>query len=256
MVAGGEDMNRIRPFVDDSDPQFLLQGTLEKESVSPVPSPLSLLGPSYKRRFFRLTSSEVIYYTAVSRCSWGYVPIDERGRFPWRLVTEVVEDVGGGRENEFELWVTNAENSRYPGRNHKRRDEGYARVYKLRAMDGEVKEAWLDVIRRYKTNLGRLLAAGDDWDEEEIMSTSSMLSMKAAELREACLPSAKYSVKPGRKLPKGIVQGGRERNEMNSMNDRRHMTVYTKPGKGANESKDEGGGQIPDQPKNCGCSVS
>ena len=105
----------------------------------------------------------------------------------------------------------------------------------------------------YKTNLGRLLAFGDDWDTLSLMSESSMLAFKAAELREACMPTAKYTVKKGRK-----IKGGRDRNEMNNMEDRRHMSVFTQQqtskdvkgeGEGGRENKVE-------QTKNCGCEIS
>ena len=112
--------------------------------------------------------------------------------------------------------MTNAENNRYPGRNHPKKDAEFARVYKFRAVDEEVKGEWVRLIgevmegkhstledmrsrgrggagggedgdegegKLFKTNLARLLRRGDDWDEEGLLSEEDMLTLKAEEVR-------------------------------------------------------------------------
>ncbi|GMI25862.1 hypothetical protein TeGR_g4803, partial [Tetraparma gracilis] len=218
-----------RPF---SDEKYLIQGTLEKESVG-------LLHSSYKRFFFRLSKTDLVYYTSVSQCSWGYVPIDERGVVPVRLVTRLDENPVDAKNkplgpNVFILYVTNAENNRYPGRNHSRPDKEFERVYKLQAMDADVKRMWCEMLQKcmagefntiedlakrynhaqpkdstssdsskeYKTNLGRLCGGGDDWDELNIMAEEEMLRQKEQELRDAVNAKAKkYNVRGSNKLP-------------------------------------------------------
>jgi hypothetical protein len=80
-----------------------------------------------------------------------------------------------------------------------------------------------------------------------------MLAFKAAKLREACETTAKYTVKKGRK-----VKGGWYGNEMNNMEDRRHMSVFTQQQTGKDvKGEGEGGRENKvEQPKNCGCEIS
>ncbi|GMI16554.1 hypothetical protein TrLO_g715 [Triparma laevis f. longispina] len=283
------DMQKIKPFSDPTTPKYLLQGTIEKETVSGSGSVggLNALTGGYKRRFFRLTKTSLTYYTKVQSCSYGFVPLDERGCIPINLITRL--DVGGGG-GYFEVWVTNAENCRYPGRNHGKKDPEFARVYKLKAMDEEVKETWCSMLKdvmdgkyrtiedmqrrgggfgeeekkegeegekEYKTNLTRLLKMGDDWDELKLMSEEEMLRIKAEQLAKQCnAVTKKYKVKgklqPGAGMPPPAPNEHKP-NEANSMKEKRHMTVVTEaPGGGdtveEGDAKPGAGG--------CGCVVS
>jgi len=91
-----------QPFTNFQSPSFLIQGTLEKESVG-------LLTSAFKRFFFRMDSTNLTYYTSVQACSWGFVPIDERGVIPIALITRLEETpvttAAKTKETEFELYV-------------------------------------------------------------------------------------------------------------------------------------------------------
>tara|TARA_B110000971_G_C19762657_1_gene387157 strand:+ start:81 stop:416 length:336 start_codon:yes stop_codon:yes gene_type:complete len=90
-------------FHDKNQPEFILQGTLEK---------LAGAGkvPLYHPRYFRLTKHELCYYSKFVESDWGKVPIDERGLIPLHLITSVDEHPA---ERIFDLWVTNKDNNRY-----------------------------------------------------------------------------------------------------------------------------------------------
>jgi hypothetical protein len=253
------DLKNIRPFTNSQNPNYLIQGTLEKESVG--------LLTSFKRFFFRLDKENLVYYTKVEACAWGFVPIDERGSVPIRLITRLVEDPIDAkglpkRKTEFEVYVTNAENNRYPGRNHAKKDSDYERVYKFNAMDVSVKTLWCGIIRdclsgkfnsladlsnrfakkqrslnkdnngKFKTNLARLCRGGDDWDDVPLMAEQDMLKAKEAELKAIYEGKIKkYVVKKAKNLPLKvkIAENVHLPNDMNAMNDRRHMTVAEQP---------------------------
>eukprot|EP00519_Triparma_laevis_P012868 CAMPEP_0182502442 /NCGR_PEP_ID=MMETSP1321-20130603/13361_1 /TAXON_ID=91990 /ORGANISM="Bolidomonas sp., Strain RCC1657" /LENGTH=296 /DNA_ID=CAMNT_0024707343 /DNA_START=137 /DNA_END=1024 /DNA_ORIENTATION=+ len=277
------DMQKIKPFEDPTTPKFLLQGTIEKETVSGSGGVggLKALTSGYKRRFFRLTKSSLTYYTKVQACSWGFVPLDERGCIPINLITRMDVDPVNAKgvspgPTHFNIWVTNAENNRYPGRNHAKKDAEFARVYKFKAMDEEVKETWCrmlqdvldgkyrtieDMQRRgmgeekkgeedddeekeYKTNLTRLLKMGDDWDDLKLMSEEEMLRIKAEELDKVCnAVTKKYKVKG--KLMKGAgmpppAPNEHKPNEANSMKEKRHMTVANTAEEPVTPTKAEG----------------
>ena len=68
-------------------------------------------------RFFRLTKNSLTYYTKVQACSWGFVPLDERGCIPINLITRMDVDPVNAKgvspgPTHFNIWVTNAENNR------------------------------------------------------------------------------------------------------------------------------------------------
>ena len=180
-------------------------------------------------------------------------------------------------------YVTNAENNRYPGRNHARKDDEFERVYRFNAMDMDCKDLWCAMIKdcmggkfqsvedltmrfkgkqeaaavegggEMKTNLGRFLKAGDDWDELPIMTEAEMLKVKEAELLAAVgNKTMKYKVKDVKGVMKNkakLEQNKHPVNDNNQMRDKRHMTVVEKP------KKEEAGG-----PEagigGCGCLIS
>ncbi len=250
-----EDMNSIRPFTNTAHPDVLLSGTLEKESIG-------LVGRStYRKFFFRMRADEIAYYTKVNSAKWGYVPIDERGRIPTRLIGRI--ELGDDKQGRcFTLWVTNAENNRYPGRNHKRKDKDFERSYSFRAMDTAVRDAWTtkiqeamdgkhsdftslkkqtvesnpkeDGLKDFRTNLGRLLSGGDDWDELPALPLKAALDLRDAEFNEVVNAKTKRYIVKDPKLAKKIAQfrppeeDAREPNEQNAMIDRRHKTVASK----------------------------
>ena len=197
-------LNLVRTFTDLPNGN-LLCGTLDK--CSPLPLGLVRLN----RRYFRLSRLSLSYFSSVRVSSWGIIAIDELGSIPTRLITRLESNPDQSSPNSFTVWATNAENSRYPGMNHVVREPDYEIAYMLRAPDAATKTMWCDTLtdvlngkyaklgdslkprlvvsrkdaktgeQLYKTNLGRLLMGGDDFDSLRPMPIEDMLQCRDLE---------------------------------------------------------------------------
>ena len=177
---------------------FFMHGFLEKFTTTTAI-------PGFKKRYVCLSASELSYYTDATESSWGLVPLDERGVVPGPLIVSVEK---GKEGREFVVAVTNFENNRYPGRNHQRKDAHISKSYRFRAQSADDRDDWIEGILKlkngaayavsppptppwkkkqekvFKTNLGRLMGAGDDWDEEIVMGMEELVALRNKELNE------------------------------------------------------------------------
>ena len=199
-----------KPFTSTSSSPYVLSGSLQVCTAEAH----GKSSKNFRMGFFRLSRTRLVCYRSVARCSFGegHVPLDIVFNVPITMIQKVESHPAS--PFDFDIWIGCGSGTKnYPakGKWSAVSDEC---VHRLRAGNDNVKNIWLTTLIRlmenppppedidgtvrqkekasFRTNLGRLLRGGDDFDELELSSVVASpvavaVAAAAEEEEEGCV---------------------------------------------------------------------